>query len=360
MKTKITIMIIFAVICNIVISQITPSCIGVIPTNQTQANVQCYGNNDAELSAYTVTANSPIIYFNVTFHFIMHPTQNTSFSSMTAAQLESDVDQTISYINYLLTTSGSWPQFNTVPFPSPLVADSKVRIQKAGFYIHTNPLATSGTPNTPWTTTFPQGYSNSMNIYFYEDAQGSFAYYNPGGKFVGVSLPNENHTPGNPIRPELLCHELCHALGGLADHYYNVPAAQHFGTWNKANNMSSFAYYLPDDAAVDKNPTNGTSCNPTDFDAQNNIMGNTSCRQHLSARQIASFHYHVAKGITSHLTANFNSTPYSYDPITNSPQTLNIATSQTIDRSMIFDKLVIKSGATVTFANCVLYAKLVT
>ncbi len=356
---------IFAVFSNYIFSQTSNLCIGVIPQNQTQSNVQCYGNNDAELSAYTVTANSPTITFNVTFHFIMHPTQNTSFSSMTAAQLESDVDQTISYINYLLTTSGSWQQFNavTVPFPSALVADSKVRIQKtpgAGFYIHTDPLAIGGTQFTPWTTIFPQGYSNSMNLYFYEDALGSFAYYQPSTKYIGVSLPNENHTPGTPIRPELLCHELCHALGGLADHYYNVTAAQHFGTWNKANNISQFAYYLPDDASVDMNPNNLTSCNPNAFDAQNNFMGYTSCPKHLSARQIASFHYNVARGITSNLTANFNSAPYSYDPFNNSSETLNIATTQTISRSMIFDKMVIKAGATVTFSNCVLFAKLET
>jgi len=369
-----SITLLLVIVNSLMFSQTIPDCLGSI-TSQTQTQTQnaaCFGNMDAEVSAYTVNANSPMIFYNVSFHFIMHPSQATTFSSaFSQALLVNDVNLTVDSINARFQRCGNISSYITPPNPSPLVADSKIRILNAGVYVHTDAsVSLNGTPSTSFTTLFSQGTATSMCIYFYWDAntQG-YAYYSGSTHFIGVSTYNEFHTPGTEIKTDLLWHELGHALAGLADHYY-TDSGSHFGTYEKANNIyyagdpfPSSAVYLPDDSSVD--PAVSTSCDSLAPNAQNNVMGGTTCRQYLSARQIAAFHYYVAKGITSTLTANFNPNiapyqSYSYYPSAFIPTitaNINIVGTQTLSNSFLFDNIVIKTGSNITFSNVVLYAK---
>lgn len=264
------------------------------------------------------------------------------------------------------------------PKSLPLVADSKIRILNAGVYVHTDAtLSVGGSTATPFPCLYPQGTNTSICVYFYWDVNNQgYGFYKVDGTcnkgYIAISQPSEFHASGNQFEKiELLWHELGHALGGLADHYYDYPAAQHFGKYDKANSINYAgnmfpinAVYLPDDSSVD--PSYTISCAPTATNAQNNVMGGTSCRQYLSARQIAAFHYYVAQGITSTLTANFNPNippylAYPYFPAVFNPTItacINLTGTQTITSSFLFDNIAIKTGADITFSNVVLYAKI--
>lgn len=119
-KIKIALCFTLMFLSNLLVSQNLPNCIGVITSsNQIQSsNSSCYGNMDAEVSAYTVNANSPTIFYNVSFHFIMHPTQATTYSSaFNQSLLENDVNITVDSINARYQRCGYIPSYIIPPNP---------------------------------------------------------------------------------------------------------------------------------------------------------------------------------------------------------------------------------------------------
>jgi hypothetical protein len=176
------------------------------------------------------------------------------------------------------------------------------------------------------------------------------------GQSVGMAACPGYFHQGGIIGGDLLWHELCHTFGYLADHYngYNPPVS------NQPNNVDPAAGgYIPDDAAVDS-PT-GYNCsqpfNLVSNPINNNVMGNSFCRQHLSARQIAAFHYLVAKNITRKYT-QFNNLNYPYSPFTNTPSSFNLTGTQVLNTLPLFSTVTIKTGANITINNATLKANL--
>lgn len=111
--------------------------------------------------------------------------------------------------------------------------------------------------------------------------------------------------------------------------------------------------YIPDDATVDQ--VGSYSCsfptNPSMSPANNNVMGNSPCREVLSARQIAAFHYLVAIGVTTKYT-QFSSTGYP-----TASQAYVFSGNQTISSlPSVFNSIIIQAGANVTISNCRLLA----
>lgn len=322
-------------------------------------NVYCpYWTDDGELSSYSVSASTPTLYFKVNFHFLFHPTLATTFSSITPSQLALDLTKTIDSINAKFKRCGYVPSIQIPPKVSPIVPDSKIRLLLNNIYTHTTTLATTANNQTDFKSIFPPSSNDTgFNIYFFWqdmsiDTSG-YGYYSGAYDLIGVSTPLETHNPGELIKELLLWHELGHAFGKLQDYYYTLHGNQYLA----ANNVKidSNPSYLPDDSSLDP-ATNGINCIPNSVFAQNNLMGNTSCREHLSARQIAAFHYFVAKNITKKYTQFFNMPyPHTPPPHTNNTNNITLAGTFTTNSSFIFDKVIITSGSNVTFENNVIY-----
>ena len=79
-------------------------------------------------------------------------------------------------------------------------------------------------------------------------------------------------------------------------------------------------------------------------------MGNTPCREVLSAKQIAAFHYLVAINKTKKFTQFINQ-PYPYIPSQGIPVKIVLSGNQTITSFTFtsFDTIIIKSRSDITF-----------
>lgn len=324
--------------------------------NPNGPNIYCpYWADDGELSSYSVSASTPTVYFKINFHFLFHPSQATTYSSITPSQLTADLARTIDTINAKFKRCGYIPSLQTPPKVSPVVPDSKIRLVLNNTYTHTSVLATTANNQTNFQALFPSAPNdNGFNVYFFwqdmsVDTSG-YGYYNPTYDIVGVSTPLEFHTPGQLIKEPLLWHELSHAFGKLNDYYFSIHSNQYLNS-----NHIAIPRYLPDDSSLDP-ATSGINCILNSPLAQNNVMGNTTCREHLSARQIAAFHYFVAKDITKKYT-QFVNLPYPYTPPSHTNNTNNITLTGTFttNSSFIFDNVTIAAGANVTFENNVIY-----
>lgn len=327
-----------------------------LPTGP-QGDKNCpYWTNDGELNTYTVNNAMPTLTFNISFHFLTHPTQTTSYGGLTLSQLNNDVNLLITHINNRFNLCGvTPPTAPNIPNASPLVVNPKIQIQSAGVYIHTSVDAiTSATYPNVFPTTFTQGLSNSLCLYFFKGPSGAYGYYlNSPIPFVAVSSDGV-HTPNTMINadnPDLIWHEICHGIGLLDDHYY----LKFFGNYDKANSFwgdkgPTVADYVPDDAALD---LAGSTCNPVNN--QNNVMGGL-CREHLSARQIAAIHFLVAKGVTKKYTQFINSVyPYTPPIYSNNSANYTFSGTTTFTNSFVFNNITITSGSKVTFSNTTLY-----
>jgi hypothetical protein len=189
---------------------------------------------------------------------------------------------------------------------------------------------------TPTTSPFIGGASVSGSDITYHYFCGSPAY--TGGDFGGP----------------LLAHELAHVIGKFPDHYTTntvVPSIIPIASPSVPIVLSlpGNGPFYAEDAAYDI--VQSYSCfNPSDPTypvRNNNLMGNSFCRSHLSAQQIAAIHMLVALGYTNRFT-QFKNTPYP-SPIT-SP-TLTFSGTQTITTNQLFQNIIIPSGSSITVQN---------
>lgn len=316
--------------------------------------------NDSMVSQYIPNAAMPSLNFKVNFVFLKHPTQPHYFSGISQNQLLTDAANLVSLINSWFQTSGSIPS-NMVPQqPGPTVANPKISIQLNQVYINTTTLAVAnsyfGSP--VFYNTFPHDTANVLNLYFYTetDPGDAGAGWAENGKFCSFSLPAASlggaYIPGTIFNnPRLVWHELGHALGFLDDNYGGGPS----------NNDPIFGGYRPNDATYDL--PGGYNCSiptgvGTPTNANNNLMGNSPCREVLSAKQIAAFHYLVAINKTRKFT-QFNNLPYPYIPYQGAPIKMVLSGTQTLTSlpSNQFDSIIIPNKADIFLQNINLTAK---
>ena len=285
----------------------------------------------------------PTLNYKVNFIFLRDPVYATHFSNCTQAQLINDANLTLADINSKFQACGNIPSLLTPPNPSPLVANPKINLILNNVYTPTTPMAISDTE-------FDQG--NIYNAYNYDGATTFNIYFMTGvtqyvigrafpGQFTRVHMVNAptnvspQHVPGTTVEGDLLWHELCHGLGFLGDHYGGT------ATYNPLS-------YIPDDAAIDVQAN--YDCSIPSTQPNNNVMGNSGCRQHLSAKQIANFHYLVAMGYTKKFT-QFNTSNYPYYPPSIAPNSINLTGVQNLSQLAPFTLLTIKTGADITLNN---------
>lgn len=317
--------------------------------------------NDVMSNLYVPNAAMPTLTFNINFIFMKDPVHATIFDNVPQSQLIADANNMVNLMNSWFSTCGSIPHTKPSPNPSPLLnADSKIRLALNNVYTFTSSLTTGS--NVPYglISAYPMNSSTTMNIYWWTTT-------NPANGGSGVALfgntllmamaqPSAGATyfPGTIFNnPRLLWHEVCHTLGFLGDHY------------GYAHNIQDPALglgYIPDDAAIDYGITSSPCPMPTSAatptSLNNNVMAGTACREVLSSRQIAAFHYLVAKGITRKYT-QFNGSNYPYVPVTSgTPITLTYSGTQTINSStpIVFDSIIIPTGASVTVNSTMFWA----
>ncbi|MEO6303218.1 MAG: hypothetical protein ABIP51_08595, partial [Bacteroidia bacterium] len=318
----------------------------------------CYFNvTDSLSSLYIPNSSMPTLYFRINFTFLLHPTIPTAFSYVSQSQIVSDLNAYVTLMNKKFDSCGYIPSFLTPTNPSPSfpVANSKIQLVLNNVYFHTTPMAIGANEQGNILAAFPHGLDSCVNFYSYTDTL-LYQYQTAGGGFIFQMLHiNDVYTAGGFIAnsggPNTIWHELGHAIGNLGDHYNNSSFSSAPNNSDPA--ASNAPIYIPDDAAVDvagnwncSSPFN-ISTNPK----TNNMMGGTGCRQHLSPRQIAAFHYLVAKNITRKFTQYKNST-YPYLP---SVFSNTLTGSQSLVEVPPFSTLYIKTGANIYIHNTTIF-----
>ena len=313
---------------------------------------------DGEIYNYIPNANMPTLTFKVNFVFFRHTTQNLVYSLLSHQQLITLCNQKLAYINSKFNACGNISPSLPSPNPSSLVQNPKIQFVLNNVYTPTDDnYAISPTKNIAWGAT-PYDYdaNTAINIYyFYSYAAGVFGGGNaiPGHlnmvNYAGDPPVSSNNPPNGADDADLVWHELCHAVGYLKDHYLVAGNSVAYTMGDPAINGIS---YIPDDAAVDL-PTSLPGCNS--LNNNNNVMGETYCKEHLSARQIAAFHYLVAKDVTKKYT-QFNGQNYPYS-INNTPGNItynSLQGVQVINANSLpkpFGTITIKPGANVLIKN---------
>ncbi len=313
---------------------------------------------DGEIYNYIPNANMPTLTFKVNFVFFRHTTQNLVYSLLSYQQLIAFCNQKLIYINSKFNTCGNISPSLPSPNPSSLVQNPKIQFVLNNVYTPTDDnYAISPTKNIAWGNT-PYDYdaNSAINVYyFYSYTGGVFGGGNaiPGHlnmvNYAGDPPVSANNPPNGADDADLVWHELCHAVGYLKDHYL---VAGNSAAYNMGDPAINGISYIPDDAAVDL-PTSLPTCNS--LNNNNNVMGDTYCKQHLSARQIATFHYLVAKDVTKKYT-QFNGQIYPYS-INNTPGNItynSLQGVQVINANSLpkpFGTITIKPGANVLIKN---------
>ncbi|MDI9341666.1 MAG: T9SS type A sorting domain-containing protein [Sediminibacterium sp.] len=321
-------------------------------------NIPNYNDNtDIVSSQYIPTAAMPTLYYRLNFVFLIHPTQPTIFTGVTPSQISADAANCVNLLNSWFQTCGSIPSILTPPNPGPMVPNPKIQFVLNNVYFDTTTAAIAHHwHSTTMDTQFPHDINHSFNIYFYTETSNSTAGSGFPANFrylamaMGTPSIGATYVPGTiQNNPRLLWHELGHALGNLHDHYLPQPLNTNPAGW----------IYVPDDAAIDIGPytcTLPTSAS-TPTNANNNLMGNSPCREVLSAKQIAAFHYLVALDITKKFT-QFSNVPYPYTP----PGALNnliLSGTQTYTSLPVsgYDTVRVQSGANITLQSLNLVMK---
>jgi len=320
------------------------------PTSETQ-NI---------ISNFIPNSNSPTLVFKVNFIFPYDPTQINIFYGASMPTLYSGCALTISNLNTYFNTLGNNACWLPVLNPSPLVPNPKIQFVLNNVYKPASALAndlafwydnaerdsiTYQSDNAITVIFCP--YTNSTNLTGGADV--------PGLGFIRYHyLAAGNTYTGNDLGGQLLAHEMGHAIGRLPDQY------------NLTNTVIPSSMPPPYDPVFSPLPTHGAyfaddspkdilayySCynplDPTNIFSNNNLMGNSFCREHLSAKQIASFHYLVAAGITSKYLQNSNMV---YPPLHPNAISTILIGNQTITNDILFKKIIIQSGSTITVQN---------
>ena len=330
--------------------------------NYTPVNTPCFYNNSASqytlVEQYIPTASTPTLVYRVNFVFIVDNVIPSPVTSTPISSLQTGAQLTISQLNSYFVGLGNVASNLPVLNPTGTIPDTKIRFQLNQVYKVTHVNAPTLYNNCE--NYYPYTTDNAVNIYFnYRDpsdpiAGTGAAKLGTGLLYIYDSYAASSYTGGG-FYTNLLSHELCHALGSLPDHYTtntviptSMPTATFPGNYNSPGVNSG---YIPDDAALDilqsYNCSNLTD--PTYPYRNNNMMGNSFCRNHLSKKQIAAFHYLVAKGFTSKFTQYLNY-PYPFTPTILIPPTI-LNTAQTLTGSINISTLTIPNGADVTINN---------
>jgi hypothetical protein len=304
-------------------------------------------SNDALVSSYIPNASMPTLNFKINFVFLIHPTQTHFFSGVSNSQLNTDANNMLNLINAWFLSSGTIPSVMVPQQISPAVPNPKIQLMLNQVYINTTTLAVANNffGSSSFYNSFPHDTSTALNLYFYTESNPGVAGsgWADNGKYCGFSMPSPTiggtYISGTIFNnPRLVWHEIGHALGFLDDHYGGGPL----------NNDPAFGNYRPSDATYDVQGGNNcsipTSVN-TPTNTNNNLMGGSPCREVLSAKQIAAFHYLVAINKTKKFT-QFNNATYPYIPnqgasikmIFSGTQTLTSLPSNTFDTILIPNK----------------------
>jgi hypothetical protein len=349
MKTNFAILFLCFILSGAVKSQV--SCQTIPPANgqnsQYRFDQSCL-RGDAEVYNYIPNPNMPELQFRVNFIFVNHPSTPTRYTASTIQQLTAACDSGLSYINRVrLRYCGIYPSWLTPPVIGPDVDTVKIKFIRNHVYEFIDTLGiTKAYGTNKLFFRFPFDTANTVNVYFYEDRDtsvwnGAYVQQYSGNPYISfpsspITGPIGPHVPGQSIGGDLLWHELAHAFGNLADHYQSNPPPRNTDPLN--------GWYSPDDSSLDSVFSYGCA----DYGVRNNnLMGNSFCRKVMSARQIAAFHYLVAKNRTKKYT-QFNGLPYPYipNPI---PSAYSLNGTQTIVGSLPpFTILTIPTGADVT------------
>ncbi|MGL5889562.1 MAG: hypothetical protein ACRC3B_06740, partial [Bacteroidia bacterium] len=322
------------------------------------------GPKDAFLDQYIPNNPAmPVLQFRVNFIIVNHPTIPTIFTGIPQSQIIADANNLVNMMNVWFQTCGSIPSNVPPSNPGPSVPNPKIQLVLNNVYFKTS--STLGAANLFHSpalyNAFPDDAQHTFNIYYYTDTDpgnggsgwadwgkyAAMAMYEPsiGGPYVTGTISNN---------PRLLWHELGHGLGFFGDHY---------GSVMPNNNDPITKNYIPDDATVD-NGLGPYSCTAptgpgTPSNANNNIMGNSGCREVLSARQIAAFHYLVAANMTKKYT-QFNGQAYPYSPVYANQSIITLTGTQVISslgNNNEFDLITIQAGSDITFQNMYLLAR---
>ncbi len=316
--------------------------------------------NDSFSSLYIPNAAMPVLNFRINFVFLMNPQQATIFNGISKNQIVTDAANLITLMNAWYQSSGSIPPTMPRANQTALVLDPKIKLSLNAVYFDTTAIATASNNfgSNLYYNTFPHDTASVMNIYFYTELNSGSAGsgWAAEGKYCGIALPSPNiggvYTPNTIFNnPRLIWHELGHSLGFFDDYYG--------GTYN--NSDPALGNYRPNDATYDV--VGGNNCSiPTNSNtpitANNNIMGSTPCREVMSAKQIAAFHYLVAINKTKKFTQFINQ-PYPYTPSQGPRVNVTLTGNQTITSFPFssFDTIIIKSRADITFQNLNLLAR---
>lgn len=315
------------------------------------------------VNSYIPTAATPTLFFRVNFIFIVDDVISSPVSSVPITSLQAGALNTIAFFNSYYQGLGGTAQLLPVLNPSLPIADTKIRFQLNNVYRIVHPNAPSLTAPD---LIYPFASDNAVNIYFNYLAPTNPLSGSGSAPFAGgIIFLNDTYTAptytGGAFSNELLAHELGHAIGSLADHY--VPITQTIIPTSMPTPTSPGngvvpglnSAYFPDDAAWDIifSYECFNSSNPTYPFRNNNLMGNSGCRNHLSAKQIAAFHYLVAKGITKKFT-QFANVAYPWNPLVPVSSPITLTGSQTFTGSVTISTLTIPSGANITINNATL------
>jgi|694.fasta_scaffold00005_81 hypothetical protein len=255
---------------------------------------------------------------------------------------------------------GNATQFLPTPVVSPPIANCKIQFVLNNVYkpvINLN--ANSNDYNYYHTLCSSASLSyvndNAINVFYFPSnnslfiGSGDARFYRDTRLYYDQNLPTFS---GSILGDDLLAHELAHVIGALGDHYSNLTIGPLLYPHNTNNPIDG--WYKPNDAALDI--LQFYSCNPIDpsySSHNNNIMGNSFCREYISAKQIAAIHYLVAMGVTKKYTQFLNS-PYPGAPglVEDINGNADLYGTQTFNSSFGFSNIItIKSGAVITFNN---------
>lgn len=359
---KIKYLTLFVIIITKLNSQIASRCVqepGSISTSTSECYFPPFSETHNVISNFVPNSNSPTLVYKVNFIFPYDPAQVNVYYYASMSTLYSGCTLTIANLNNYFNSLGNIPCWLPVLNPSPLVPNPKIQFVLNNVYKPASSLANNlafwSNQTELNNLTYPN--DNAITVIF---CPYTFTTNLTGGADVpDRGLIRYHYTMGGPLYAgqdlggPLLAHELAHAVAALPDHYTTntvIPSSMP-PPYNPLNqSLPTYGAYFADDSPNDILASYScyTPTNPTNPYSNNNLMGNSFCREHLSAKQIASFHYLVAAGATSKYLQNSN---FIYPPLfPNAPSTI-LSGNQTITNDIFFKKIIVPNGSTITVQN---------
>jgi len=329
----------------------------------------CSLNDDAVIP-YIPKPSTPIVYFRLNFIFLVNDAvQLTRYSNVSTTQLQLDAQKMINQVNYLQEHAGNIQQWLPVPNPSPLIPDTKIRFLINNVYKTTSSYAIQNVQDyktSVLNSSTAQDAANNLNIVVLTNlVNAGYGFANFGfGNFdthVHMVVGTNPHTPGDTLfAPHLFWHELAHALANLDDYYFNWSNPNGPIPHNAVDPTENL--YVPNDAAVDAAAFN--PCGSSAYPNNNNLMANAICRRALSAKQVAAYHYLVARNLTRKYTQYnpnplYNTATYVDNSCSGSPilgSTTYVNSNQTWSGQQFTNPpgdIIITSGNHLTITNCI-------